>query len=190
MPRSKDVVARFEQWQAENKAVVCGTRDWIDQRSVSGLFEGVGGDYRGKLTDKDGSSAEIVKGSVSVRDKGGNSGSVRDDKRGGLTGRDLDSGSISYDGGGVQLSYAGDKAPAKAEDLVSTYQFEGTLSKSLNVHGDHAYVFREVKNGLIYLQNPWGPAASKHPKGLTGAQFRDLFETIGVNAPIPQQKKK
>ncbi|MCO4760378.1 MAG: DUF4157 domain-containing protein [Myxococcales bacterium] len=187
MPRESDVVARFEQFQAENKAVVCGTKDQIDQRSIEGVFSGSGGSYSGKLKDKEGGSAEVKKNTVRIRDKGGNSSSVRDDGKGELVGAQVDDGSVAYSGGAVQIDYQADKGPATAEDLVATYQFEGTLSSSLNVHGNHAYVFREVKDGLIYLQNPWGPAARKHPKGLTGAQFRDLFESIGINAAIPQQ---
>lgn len=191
MPRAKDVVARFQQWQTENKAVVCGTLDWKDQRSIEGLFSGSEtGPYTGKLTDHEGLGAEVVKGSVSIRDRAGTAGSARDDKKGALTGTNVDSGEVQYEGGSTRLTFKDGKAPAAAADLLATYQFEGTLNQGLNLHGDHAYMFREVKDGLIYFNNPWGPAASKHPKGLTGEQFREYFQTIGVNATIPQQNDR
>lgn len=189
MPGTDQVLARFESWQKSKSAVVCGTRDQIDQTSVEGLLQPAGDGFRGKLTDKEGGGASVKKSTVAIRDRKGPGGTARDDGKGALKGGSLDSGSVTYEGGNVDLVYKDGKGPAAAEDLVATYQFEGTLSASLNVHGDHAYVFREVKDGLLYFQNPWGPAASKHPKGLTPAQFRDLFETIGVNATIPQQER-
>ncbi|MCB9737919.1 MAG: DUF4157 domain-containing protein [Deltaproteobacteria bacterium] len=189
MPRPDQVLDRFAGFQREKSAVVCGTRDEIDQRSIEGLFQPAGDGFRGKLVDKEGNGAEVKKNTVSIRDKEGKGGTVRDDGKGGIAGSGLQSGSVAYDGGSTELVYKEDRAPGAAEDLVATYQFEGTLSAALNVHSNHAYVFREVKDGLLYFQNPWGPAASKHPKGLTPEQFRDLFETIGVNATIPQQER-
>ena len=188
MPAADKVVPMFEAWQAENKAVVCGTQDWKDQRSITGLFEGEGkGPYRGSLTDKEGKSAEIVKNSVTIRDSKNGVGRLRDDGKGELTGSDLDSGTVAYEGGATSFSYKGDRTPASAADLEATYQFEGTLSQSLNIHGDHAYIFSKVQDGLLYFQNPWGPAAHKHPKPMTGEQFREYFGSIGVNATVPQQ---
>ncbi len=190
MPRERDVIARFEQFTAENKAVVCGTRDWIDQRRVEGLWSGEGsGPYTGTLTDKEGNDAEIVKDSVSIRDREGNSGQLRDDGDGGLTGNGLKDGSVAYDSGKTRFSYDEGKGPADPADLVTTYQFEGTLSASLNIHGNHAYVFREVKDGKLQFHNPWGPAAHKHPKPVSAREFLDLFETLGVNATVPQQER-
>ena len=189
MPRADQILDRFEGWQRDKSAVVCGTRDQIDQRSIEGLFQPAGDGFRGRLVDKEGGGAEVKKNTVSIRDREGKGGTVRDDGKGGVSGSALQSGSVRYDGGDVELTYKDDKSPAAPADLVATYQFEGTLSSALNVHGDHAYVFREVKDGLLYFQNPWGPAASKHPKGMTPEQFRDLFETIGINATIPQQER-
>ena len=185
-----DVVGHFEGWQAENKAVVCGSRDWIDQRSQTGLIEGSGdGPYTGKLTDEDGAGAEIVKSTVRIRDTEGESGSVTDDGKGALTGSNVDTGGVEYENGALHLGYKEGKGPGSGAALEATYRYEGTLSSALNVHGNHAYIFREVKDGLLYFHNPWGPAAHKHPKGVTASQFRDLFETIGVNSTIPQQER-
>ena len=190
MPSVDDVVGHFEGWQAENKAVVCGSRDWIDQRSQTGLIEGSGdGPYTGKLTDKDGAGAEIVKSTVRIRDTEGESGSVTDDGKGALTGSNVDTGGVEYENGALHLGYKEGKGPGSGAALEATYRYEGTLSSALNVHGNHAYIFREVKDGLLYFHNPWGPAAHKHPKGVTASQFRDLFETIGVNSTIPQQER-
>ncbi len=190
MPSADDVAAMFAGWQAENKAVVCGSRDWIDQRSVTGLIEGSGeGPYTGELTDKDGAGAEVMKNTVKIRDSAAGSSRIRDDGKGELTGAGLESGSISYEGGGVRFEYKEGQAPPSADTLEATYRYEGTLSSSLNLHGNHAYIFREVKDGLLYFHNPWGPAARKHPKPMTGAQFRDFFETVGVNSTIPQQNR-
>jgi len=188
MPSEDKVVPMFEKWQAENKAVVCGTLDEIQQRSIEGIFEGTGsGPYRGTLKDKEGNAAEVKKNTLSIRDGEGNSGRIRDDGKGELNGSDLDNGTVNYDGGATAFTYKDDKGPAAAADLKATYEYEGTTSQDLNIHGDHAYIFREVKDGMLQFHNPWGPAAHKHPKPVTGAQFRQYFQTIGVNAAIPQQ---
>ncbi|MCA9519180.1 MAG: hypothetical protein KC635_29795 [Myxococcales bacterium] len=185
MPKEEDVIATFAQWQKENKAVVCGTRDWIQQTSKTGLFEGAGGSFKGALTDEQGMAAEIVKGTVKVKDAAGKGGTATDDKKGKLAGASVDSGSIAYDTGKAALTYKKDLAPADAKDLEASYQFEGTLNQGLNIHGDHAYMFRGVQGETLLFHNPWGPAAHKHPKPMTAAQFREYFETIAVNATLP-----
>lgn len=186
MPKEEDVIATFAQWHKENKAVVCGTRDWIQQSSKTGLFEGSGvGPYKGGLTDEQGMAAEVVKGTVKVKDAVGKGGTASDDKKGTLSGASVDSGSIAYDSGRASLTYKSGLAPAAAKDLEASYQFEGTLNQGLNVHGDHAYMFRGVEGETLLFHNPWGPAAHKHPKPMTAGQFREYFETIAVNATLP-----
>ncbi len=190
MPSADDVVPMFEKFQTENKAVVCGSRDEIAQRNMKGLLDGSGdGAYTGQLKDHDGGGAEVTKGTVRIRDVEGEAGSARDDRKGKLTGSNVDNGSVSYDHGTVELNYKDGKGPESAEHLEASYEFEGTLSSSLNIHSNHAYIFREVKDGMLYFHNPWGPAAHKHPKPVSGEQFRTYFETIGVNATIPQQER-
>ena len=191
IPREEDVIAKFEQFQAENKAVVCGSRDEIQQANIKGLLEGGGdGPYTGTLEDRDGAAAgEIVKGTVRIRDVEGESGTVRDDRSGALTGSNVEEGTVGYKGGAVRLMYKDGKGPDSGASLETSYEYEGTLSSSLNIHGNHAYIFREVKDGMLLFHNPWGPAAHKHPKPVSAAAFRDYFETIGVNATIPQQER-
>gem|GEM_PF-2042403 len=188
MPKEDDVVARFEQWQGENKAVVCGTRDWIQQTSKTGLFAGGGdGPYRGSLTDEQGKAAEIVKGTVNIRDAKGQGGTARDDSKGKLTGASVDSGTVAYDTGSTAITYKSKRGPGAPEDLEASYRFEGTLNQGLNIHGNHAYMFRGVKDGKLLFHNPWGPAAHKHPQPISASDFLSYFETIGINATLPKK---
>jgi hypothetical protein len=190
MPAEDDVIARFEQFQAENKAVVCGSRDEIQQSDKTGVLDGAGdGPYTGQLQDRDGAGAEIVKGTVRIRDTEGSSGTARDDREGALTGTNVDNGTVNYERGNTELNYNSGKGPESKDDLSVSYEYEGMLSSSLNIHGNHAYIFREVKDGMLQFHNPWGPAAHKHPKPVSPAAFRDYFESIGVNATVPQQDR-
>lgn len=188
MPKVDDVVATFSQWQTENKAVVCGTRDWIQQTSKTGLLAGGGdGPYRGSLTDEQGKAAEIVKGTVYIKDSKGKGGTAADDKKGKLSGASVDTGSVAYDTGATALSYKQGLGPGSPEDLEASYRYEGALNQGLNVHGDHAYMFRGVKDGKLLFHNPWGPAAHKHPQPVSAAEFLAYFETIAVNATLPKK---
>ena len=187
MPSADEVVSHFEALQKDKKSVVCGTRDWVQQSSKAGLFSGSGdGPFTATLTDVDGAAAELEKNQVSVADKEGKAGTARDDGAGAMTGTNVDAGAVTYDSGAVSLTYKSGKGPAGAADLSATYRYEGMLSSSLNLHGNHAYIFREVKDGMLYFHNPWGPAAHKHPKGISAADFRSYFETIAVNTPLPK----
>ncbi len=190
MPKEEDVIATFTQFQKENKAVVCGTRDWIQQTAKKDLFSGSDlGPYRATLTDAQGLSTTPVKGTVRIKDAAGKGGTASDDKKGKLTGASVDAGTVGYDTGSVSLTYKKDMAPAAAKDLEATYDFEGALNQGINIYGNHAYMFRGVQGDTLLFQNPWGPAASKHPKPMTASQFREYFETIAVNAPLPNQDK-
>lgn len=188
MPAEDDVVARFEQFQAENKAVVCGSRDEIAKRNMAGLLSGdEDGPFTGQLQNNDGAGAEVVKGSVRIRDTDGTAGTANDDRKGVLKGTHVAAGSVSYDNGSVELNYKEGKGPGTGDRLEASYEYEGTLSSSLNIHSNHAYIFREVKDGMLYFHNPWGPAAHKHPKPVSAGDFRQYFETVGVNSTVPQQ---
>lgn len=188
MPKEDDVIATFTKWQSDNQAVVCGTRDWIQQTSKTGLFSGSGdGPFRGALTDEQGKAAEIMKGTVAIKDAGGKGGTARDDKKGKLSGGALTAGTVAYDTGSTSLSYRQGMGPGKPESLEATYRYEGTLNQGLNLHGDHAYMFRGVKDGKLLFHNPWGPAAHKHPLPMSAADFLAYFETIAVNATLPKK---
>ncbi len=190
IPPVQDVIPTFEKWQKDKKAVVCGTKDFVQQNSKTGLFAGSGaGPYKATLPDLDGAPAELVKNSVEVTDKGGQGGRATDDGKGAIRGDAVKEGNVVYDSGSVSLTYQENKKPAKATDLEARYRYEGLLSSALNLHGDHAYIFREVRDGKLIFHNPWGPAASKHPKPVSAAEFVAFFESIGVNAPVPQQAR-
>ncbi len=190
IPAVKDVIPTFQKFQKDRKAVTCGTRDWVQQSSRKGLFSGSGdGPLAGTLTDVNGAAAELVKSSIRVSNPEGKSGAAVDDGKGKMSGGGVRSGSVAYPDGKVSLAYEKGKGPKAAADLEASYRYEGLLSSTLNLHGDHAYIFREVRDGLLYFHNPHGPAAHKHPKGISAADFVAYFETIGTNAPVPQKAK-
>jgi hypothetical protein len=190
MPREEDVIERFKSWQAAGKAVVCGTRDWMQQTNKTGLLNGNGdGPYTGTLTDEQDAPAHVVEGSVLIDSEKGKPRAARADAAGELKGPDVASGRVDFENGDTEVVYNTDRGPASAEELRATYRFQGNLDSSLTVYGDHAYMFSEVQGETLVFRNPWGPAARNQPKPLTASDFLRLFETIGVNAVIPQQPK-
>lgn len=191
IPPVQDVIPTFEKWQKDKKAVVCGTKDFVQQNSKTGLFSGSGvGPYKAALPDVDGAPAELVKNSVEVTDKGGKGGRARDDGQGAMTGDAVQAGTVTYENGAVSLTYKDDRKPAQAGDLEARYRYEGLISSALNLHGDHAYIFQEVRDGKLLFHNPWGPAVPKQPKPVSPADFVAFFETVGVNSPVPQAGRR
>jgi len=126
---------------------------------------------------------------VEVSDKDGHAGTARDDSKGAMKGDGLKEGTVRYDTGSVSLEYLEKSAPKNAKSLLATYRYQGLISSALNLHGDHAYIFREVRDGLLYFHNPWGPAAHKHPKGVSPSDFVRFFEKIAVNSPLPERTR-
>jgi len=52
------------------------------------------------------------------------------------------------------------------------------LAKDKVVHGNHAYTVMGVEGREIRLRNPWG---MRHPKPLSGAEFKTLFLEVSIN---------
>lgn len=177
MPAAKDVLKLFKSYEKGKKAVCCGTYDALKGKSEKAFSGSGSGPYRASL------KASLKEKSLKVDDTGKKVAQVRDGGDGKLTGADLASGSVTYEGGAVELTYKAGKAPAKPEDLTASYLYHELLSESLNVYGDHAYMFVKVDGDRIVMANPWGPNASYQPKPMTATEFVTYFEDISVNAP-------
>lgn len=183
MPAPKDVIKLFQGYEKDKKAVCCGTFDSLKGTSAKAFSGSGSGPYRAML--KVGAKAASLKEkSLKVDDTGKKVAQVRDAGGGKLTGADLASGSVEYEGGAVELSYRAGKAPGKAEDLSASYLYHELLSDALNVYGNHAYMFVRVDGDRIVMANPWGPNASYQPKPMSASEFVKYFEDISVNAPL------
>lgn len=181
MPAEDKVIAMFETWQKEGKAVCCGSVDWIEKKSVGG-FAGAGdGPYTAKLPGSGTKAATLVEKSLRV--KGAVGGTARDVGDGAMSGPGLKEGKVTYKGADVSLTWDKDKGPKKTEDLVADYRFKRLVSEALNIYGNHAYMFVKVDGGKLHFANPWGPTESYQPKALEAKDFVKYFESIAVNAP-------
>jgi hypothetical protein len=187
IPDEKDVIKLFQGFMTDKKIVTVGTKDEEEGTSSKDFSGSAPGPYSAALKGSGTKAVEIVKNSLTVSDSGGKAKSASDDGKGKITGTDIKEGTVDYENGAVSLTYtSNDKSPAKAEDLQAQYRYEGLLSESLNVHGDHAYMFVKVEDDKIILANPWGPNPDYQPKPLTAKDFVTYFEGISVNAPLPK----
>lgn len=183
IPAEDQVISLFEGYAKDKKAVCVCTVNNIQERKAK-LFAGAdAGPYTATLPGSEGKSATVVEGSVSISDTVGKGGVARDDRQGGLSGASVASGSVTYKGGRTQLTYKDERAPASAADLEASYKYKGLVSASLNIYGNHAYMFVGVEGGKIVLANPWGSNPAWQPKPMTAAEFKTFFSSIDVNKP-------
>ncbi|MSP60112.1 MAG: hypothetical protein EXR72_07175 [Myxococcales bacterium] len=178
------VLAKFKGFQADGKAIVCGTLGSKQARSQGG-FKGQGdGPYHADLKTDQGEGAEIIPGSLSISDKENKARRTRDDSTGKLTGGGH--GAVMYNRGNVDVSYDKGGGPAAEGNLTADYEWRGTLDTKLNVHAWHAYIFESVTaDGKLQFKNPWGV---EHPLPITPADFLRLFTGINVNN-VPKDKQ-
>lgn len=182
IPAEKDVIKRFEAWEKEKKAVCAGTMSDVKETS-SKVFSGAGsGPYSATLV-AGGAPVKLVEKSLKVSDTGKKVAQVKDVGDGKLSGTDLASGSVGYEGARVNLTYKDGKAPASGEALTADYRYEELLSKNLNLYGNHAYMFVGVQGGKLMFANPWGPNPSYQPKPIAAAEFIKYFDLISLNGP-------
>jgi hypothetical protein len=180
--KDDDLVKQFQQYKKDGKAVVCGT---VGSRSSSkqGGFTGSGeGPYSASLKSDLGEAARIVPGSLKVYDKGGKVAQATDNSNGKLTGADVDSGTVAYRQGTVEIKYKSGKCPAKPEDLLADYQWRGKIDADIPLYAWHGYMFDDVKDGKLVFKNPWG---SDHPRAMTPAEFRKHFTSI-THSEVPK----
>lgn len=182
IPAEKDVIKLFASWQKEKKAVCAGTMADVKETSAK-AFSGQGsGPYSGTLV-AGGAPVKLVEKSLKVNDTSKKVAQVKDVGDGKLGGTDLASGSVTYEGARVNLSYKSGKAPASADALTAEYRYEELLSQTLNLYGNHAYMFVKVEGDKIVLANPWGPNPSWQPKPISAAEFIKYFDLISLNGP-------
>ncbi|MFT7583296.1 MAG: hypothetical protein ACI9MR_004983, partial [Myxococcota bacterium] len=178
VPAEDKVIAQFKQYVADKKAVCGGTVNSVLENKAK-LFSGSGnGPFKAKLPGSEGASAKVVPGSVRITDTVGKGGTARDDKNGALTGGSVKAGSVAYKGGATELSYTDTKAPTAAEDLEAAYRYKGKISTSLNLYGNHAYMFVGVEGDKLIFANPWGSNPDWQPKPVSAAQFVALFDLV------------
>ncbi len=183
--KAADVIPFFEKAKASGTAVVCGSLDSMQAAKSAPLSGSGAGPYTGTITT--GPSQSIKQGTVQVTDKSGkvspasDAGAKYPDKTGTVSGSDVKAGSVDYGMKSLTVSYKDGKAPAKGEDLEVGYNYRGLLTPKI-VYAWHAYVFSEVKDGLIQLYNPWG---SSQPQPLTPEEFLTYFSNLNTNA-VPQ----
>ena len=184
VPPEDRVIEVFRAHERAQAAVCAGTVDYIDERKEK-LFMGVGaGPFRTTLPGSEGSPARIVKGSVKITDTGkGKGGVARDDKQGKVAGGGVKEGSITYKGGATSVTYKDGSLPEHADDIEAKYRYKRLISKSLNLYGNHAYMFVKVEDDKLVFANPWGSNASWQPKPMTAAEFRTFFGGVSVNTP-------
>jgi len=186
IPSAAKLIKTFKKYLAGKKAVTLSTKNSISQSSKTGLLRGSGdGPWTGNLVDHEGKNAEVKPGSVSINAVGPgtatDSGAKKTDKKHALAGANVKKGEVKYAAGGVSLEYKSGKGPAAKVTPTCTYRFKGHLNQGLNIHGNHAYILKDVKGSKVHLHNPWGAAAHKHPKALTAAQIRTYFSSVDVS---------
>lgn len=177
------VIDKFKQYQDSHVAVVCGTLD--HQTSTNATFTGSGQTYTTQLHaagDSGGETSEIIKRSVRISDARHKVADATDNGTG-LTGADVDAAGsrVDYGDGRVTVTYKAGKKPDAAADLHVRGDVRGLLHKDIRLHAWHAYMFERVdpQAKLLYFKNPWG---TDHPKrGVTPAEFRQLFTGIESN---------
>jgi hypothetical protein len=173
--KDDDLIKQFQKYKKDGQAVVCGT---VDHRSSSkqGGFAGKDeGPYTVTLKNDLGDTARIKPGTLKVHDKGGKVADAGDDSNGGVTGKDVDKGTVKYRQGEVEVTYKKGKCPAKPEDLQADYDWRGKIDKDIPLYAWHGYMFDEVKDNKLVFKNPWG---SDHPRPMTPAEFRKHFSSI------------
>lgn len=183
--KADDVIPFFEKAKKSGTAVVCGSLDSMQAAKSAPLTGAGSGPYTGNITT--GASQSIKQGTVTVTDKGGKVGSASDagarypDKTGKMSGSDVKDGLVDYNAKTLSLTYKDKKAPEKGDNLEVGFNYRGLLTPKV-VYAWHAYVFSDVKDGLIQLYNPWG---SSQPQPLTPDEFLTYFSNLNTNA-VPQ----
>jgi hypothetical protein len=185
LPAKDSVLERFKQLKQQGKAVICGTLGSKENKKEKAFTE-KDGTYKATLTTHEGESAEVVKNTLSIFDDiSKHQTKANDDGAGGITGDNIDKGTISYSDGKVELTFKKDNAPDKPENLTADYQFRGLLDKALNVHAWHMYVFDKVDGDNLIFKNPWGFA---DPKPIPADKFLELFTGITSEA-VPAENE-
>jgi hypothetical protein len=184
IPAEKDVIKLFANWQKEKKAVCAGTRDQVKETTAKAFAGSGSGPYSATLV-AGGAPVKLVEKSLKVNDTSNKVAQVKDVGDGKLSGTDLASGSVTYKGARVNLTYKNGKAPASADALTADYRYEELLSQNLNLYGNHAYMFVKVEGDKLVFANPWGPNPSWQPKPISAAAFVKYFDLISLNGPPP-----
>ena len=185
-PDKDQVLERFRKYMKEGKAVVCGSLGSMEHNQEH-AFKLDGGGYKATLTTKDGESANVLPGTVEIRDdKSKKKLSAADDANGKIVGPDVESGSIVYSGGQTAVKFKKDSQPDAPENLHAAFDFRGRISKALNIYAHHAYVFEKVDGETLIFRNPWG---FEHPKPIDPESFTKFFSSVATNqVPKPGEK--
>ncbi len=184
IPAEKDVIKLFTSWQKEKKAVCAGTFSEVKEVTAK-AFGGTGsGPYSATLV-AGGAPVKLVEKSLKVNDTSKKVAQVKDSGAGKLSGTDLASGSVTYEGARVNMTYKDGKAPTGADALSADYRYEELLSSALTLYGNHAYMFVGVEGDKLKFANPWGPNPSYQPKPVSAAEFIKYFDLISLNGPPP-----
>lgn len=144
------------------------------------------GPYSGVLS-VDNSMHKIKQGTVKIQDAGSNVGSAKDtgkypDPKSEITGSDVKSGEVAYKSRELSLTYNDGKGPAKDTDLEVKFDHRGLIYPAKTVFAWHAYVFKEVKDGMVQLYNPWG---SWQPSPMNADEIKQWFSNMSSNK-VPQ----
>ncbi len=75
-------------------------------------------------------------------------------------------------------------AGSPSKSLVKNNAQLKKLMEDKDVVANHAYIVKEVKDGLIHMHNPWG---KRHPKPLTPDEFKKLYPNVYVGDAPPKK---
>ena len=179
------LLQRFRQLQAAGTAATCGTVAGLPLKGQGGFTGQGSGPFEAQLKDAQGGNADLVEGSVVVRDQKGRAKPARDDSEGKLEGSGVAAGKVEYRKGRVDLSYEAKKGPAEAGDLVTDFLWEGEISPEYHLYGNHEYIFESVQGDKVVFKNPWG---CEHPQPIPVDQVKKLFDVMSSNSTGKQKK--
>ena len=182
-----EVIPWFQNAQDKGLAVITGSQESMESETQTPLSGTESGPYTGDLTVGNGRQ-RIKPGTLSITDKEGNVGSMRDTgsngaKKADIAGPDVKEGEIVYGDRSLSVTFDEGKQPADAKDLEATFNYRGLIFESGKVFAWHAYVFDQVKDGKVVLKNPWG---SWDPEPLSPADYLTYFSSLSTNQ-VPQQ---